>query len=172
MTEKKMSRRSFLKWSAITGAAAITTYVVVKVSENQGDEEQHTLMSRLKGVPLTDPPENPNAWAYEAGTLFVTLSDVPELNAPGSAVRIEGEVLTDPILVVHGGDDQYYAYLNVCTHGGRMIDPVAGTLTLECCSASQSTFDYEGNVLSGPAESPLTTYPVEVDAGQLVIGLG
>jgi len=171
MSEKKTSRRTFLKWSAITGAAAITTYVVVRVSGNK-DEKRHTLLSRIQGIPLTDPPENPNAWAYEDGTLFVTLADVPELDATGSAVRIEGDVLADPILVVHGDDDGYYAYLNACTHAGRMIDPAAGTLTLECCSASRSTYDYAGNVLSGPAEGPLTTYPVEVDAGRLAIGLG
>jgi nitrite reductase/ring-hydroxylating ferredoxin subunit len=171
MTEKKVSRRSFLRWSAVAGAAAITTYVVVRVSGNKG-EKKHTLMSRIQGIPLTDPPENPNAWAYEDGALFVTLADVPELDAPGSAVRIEGEVLAIPILVVHGDDDKYYAYLNACTHAGRMIDPAAGTLTLECCSVSGSTYDYAGKVLSGPAESPLTTYPVEVDGGQMVIGVG
>jgi Rieske Fe-S protein len=52
-----------------------------------------------------------------------------------------------------------------------MIDPLAGTMMLECCSFNQSTFDYEGNVLSGPAENPLTSYALTVEDGVIVIDL-
>jgi Rieske Fe-S protein len=50
-----------------------------------------------------------------------------------------------------------------------MIDPEAGTMTLKCCSLSGSSFDYQGEVLSGPAEGPLTSYPLTVEDGQLRI---
>ena len=123
------------------------------------------------GIPLTDEPENPNAWTYAEQIVTVSLSQIPELTPTGSAVRIEGESLPQSLLVVHGDDNNYYAYKNACTHAGRKIDPIAGTLTLECCSASGSTFDYDGNVLSGPASAPLTLYPVTVNAGELVIDL-
>ncbi len=80
-------------------------------------------------------------------------------------------MLADPILLVHGEDGQYYAFRNACTHAGRMIDPVAGSMTLECCSVSQSKFDYQGRVLSGPATEPLTAYALTFEGGQIVIDL-
>jgi len=93
------------------------------------------------------------------------------LSRLGGAVRIEGEVLSDPILVVLGDDGNYYAFKNRCTHGERMIDPVVGTMTLECCSVSKSTYDYDGNVLSGPAEGPLTSYALESLGDKLTVNL-
>jgi len=52
-----------------------------------------------------------------------------------------------------------------------MIDPVAGTMTLESCSVSGTTYDYQGNVISGPAEGKLTGYPLEMEANRLLIRL-
>ncbi|MBN1303149.1 MAG: hypothetical protein JXA13_01845 [Anaerolineales bacterium] len=45
---------------------------------------------------------------------------------------------------------------------GRMIDPMLGTMTLECCRAGRLTFDYKGSMLSGPVQSRLTRYELEV----------
>jgi len=123
----------------------------------------------IKGIPDTSLPQIENAWSYDGSTLSLDLSRVPEIQSLGGAVRIEGEILPDPILVVLGENGEYYAFKNVCTHGGRMIDPVAGTMTLQCCSASKSTYDYGGNVLSGPAEGPLTSYPLTLDGDFLLV---
>jgi Rieske Fe-S protein len=121
---------------------------------------------------MTELPQIEDAWIYEAGALTLDMTRLPELDAMGGAVRIEGDILTDPILVFQGDDGEFYALKNVCTHAGRKIDPIAGTMTLECCSASQSTYDYQGNVLSGPAERPLTIYPVTLENDQLIIQIG
>jgi nitrite reductase/ring-hydroxylating ferredoxin subunit len=107
----------------------------------------------------------------EGDQLTLDLAKLPELDTLGGAVRIEGDVLANPVLVILGEDDNYYAFQNACTHAGRMIDPVAGTMTLECCSVSSSTFDYQGNVLSGPAEGALTSYALEKLGDQLIINL-
>ena len=112
-----------------------------------------------------------DVWSLSDGALSLDLSKLPELADLGGTVRIEGETLVDSILVVLGEDSNYYAFKNACTHAGRMIDPVAGTMTLECCSVSGSTYDYQGNVISGPAEGKLTGYPLELEASQLVIRL-
>ena len=126
-------------------------------------------MDRIKGDPLTELPQIDGAWTRDGDTLTLDLTKLPELDSLGGAVRIEGEAITDPILVVLGEDGNYYAFKNACTHGERMIDPVAGTMTLECCSASKSTYDYAGKVLSGPAEGPLTSYTLEVLDDNLII---
>jgi len=102
---------------------------------------------------------------------MVDLTKLPELDFLGRAVRIEGQMFTDPILVVLGENGNYYAFKNVCIHSGRRIDPVAGTMNPECCSVNKSTFDYDGNVLSGPAKGPLTSFPLENPGDRLIIDL-
>ena len=164
---RKISRRRFLIASGATGGVLLLTgFAALEVSD-----PNHTVWGGLKGEPLTQLPQIEGAWTYETGTLMLDLVNLPELTTPGGAVRIEGDVLPEPILVFQGDDSSYYAFKNVCPHAGRMIDPIAGTLTLECCSVSSSTFDYAGNVLSGPAPVSLQSYPVSVLEDDLVIVL-
>lgn len=153
----KLSRRSFLKLTGVAGGAFLLASC--------------EFVDSLKGVPKTQLPMIENAWSISDGTLSLDLAKLPELEDLGGAVRIEGESLTDPILVVLGDDGEYYAFKNACTHAGRMIDPVAGSMTLECCSLSSSSYDYQGNVLSGPAEGALSSYPLTLEGDQLKISL-
>lgn len=149
----QMSRRSFLKLTGVVGGAFLLTSC--------------KFFDGVKGIPETELPQIPGAWSYADDELILDLAKLPELESLGGAVRIEGEVLLTPVLVVLGEDGEYYAFENACTHAGRMIDPEAGTMTLKCCSLSGSSFDYQGEVLSGPAEGPLTSYPLTVEDGQL-----
>ena len=164
---RKLNRRDFLKLTGAAGASLILVGCGAKdvTAENRG------FFDRLLGRPITDLPQIADSWSFSEGTLTLDLTKLPELEDLGGAVRIEGDILSDPILVVLGEDGNYYAFKNACTHAGRMIDPVAGTMTLECCSLSSSTFDYQGNVLSGPAESALTSYPLTVEGEELLITL-
>lgn len=161
------SRRDVLKLSGATGMVMLLSGCGARdvTAENRG------LLDRVMGRPITDLPQVADAWQLDGQRLSLDLAKLPELEALGGAVRIEGEALADPLLVVLGEDGAYYAFKNACTHAGRMIDPVAGTMTLECCSVSGSVFDYEGNVLSGPAESRLVSYALEMDGQRLVIDL-
>jgi nitrite reductase/ring-hydroxylating ferredoxin subunit len=166
MTEQ-FSRRDLLKLSSATGVVMILTGCGAKdvTVENRG------FLDRIMGRPITDLPQVADAWQLDGKRLTLDLVKLPELGSLGGAVRIEGDALADPILVVLGEDGAYYAFKNVCTHAGRMIDPLAGTMTMECCSVSGSVFDYEGNVLSGPAEGKLVSYALELDGQNLVIDL-
>ena len=160
---KQFSRRDFLKVTGATGAALILA--------GCGGKEKNELgfVDRITGTPLTDLPQIADAWRFEDSTLSLDLAKLPELENLGGAVRIEGEALPEDVLLVYGEDGNYYAFKNACTHAGRKIDPVAGTMMLECCSVSSSTFDYAGHVLSGPAEDPLTSYPLVVQGDFLEI---
>jgi nitrite reductase/ring-hydroxylating ferredoxin subunit len=160
---RTVTRRDFLKLTGLAGGAFILTAC--------SGEGELSFMDRIKGNPLTELPQIEGAWALDGNNLTLDLTKLPELDSLGGAVRIEGEVLADPILVVLGEDGNYYAFKNACTHGERMIDPVAGTMTLECCSASKSTYDYSGNVLSGPAKGSLTSYALEIANENLIINL-
>jgi nitrite reductase/ring-hydroxylating ferredoxin subunit len=156
--KQNISRRAFLKLTGLAGGAFFL--LSCKLTE------------LLKGASQTGLPQIENAWTLSEGILKLDLAKLPELSDLGSAVRIEGEVLSNPILVVLGEDGEYYAYQNACTHIGRMLDPVAGTMTLSCSSVickHPSIYDYRGQVLSGLAEKPLTRYPASLDGNRLVI---
>jgi nitrite reductase/ring-hydroxylating ferredoxin subunit len=126
---QKLSRRSFLKLTGVVGGAFLLT--------------RREFADRLKGVPQTQLPVIEGVWIFSDEIRSLDLAKLPELENLGGAVRIEGQILSDPILVVLGEDGNYFAFKNVCTHAGLMIDPVAGTLTLECYSLSSSTYDYQ-----------------------------
>jgi nitrite reductase/ring-hydroxylating ferredoxin subunit len=128
----------------------------------------------MKGATQTELPMIEGAWTYSEGILRLNLAKLPGLGNLGGAVRIEGYVLPNPILVVFGEDGSYYAYKNVCRHIGRMVDPISGTRTLKCTSVickDRSTYDYEGRVRSGLAEGPLTRYRLSLAGDQLTITL-
>jgi Rieske Fe-S protein len=165
--KQTITRRDFLKLTGAAGGA----FILTACSGGQSSDGERSFVDRLLGRPLTELPQIEGAWTLDGGTLTLDLTKLPELGSLGGAVRIEGELLSDPILVVLGEDNNYYAFKNACTHAGRMIDPVAGTMTLECCSASSSAFDYQGNVISGPAEGSLTSYALEILEDKLIINL-
>ncbi|HEX2908325.1 MAG TPA: Rieske (2Fe-2S) protein [Phototrophicaceae bacterium] len=159
---KKVSRRALLR----LGCAG----VVVAAAGAAGVLSQTDFMDRMQGVTHTPLLTDETAWSYADNTLTISLERLPQLSQPGSALRLEASQLSEPLLLVHGVDDQFYVYLNKCTHSGRKID-LDGSGQLTCCSVSQSTFSYAGAVLDGPAKSALTTYTIEQTENQLLITL-
>ena len=157
MTEN-ISNSAFLKLTGVVGEAFLLI--------------NRKITFIMRGATQTELPMIDGAWAYSEGVLRLYLAKLPELGDLGGAVRIEGEVLPNPILVVLGEDGNYYAFKNACTHADRMIDPVAGTMTLKCTSIvckDKSSYDYQGNIQSGLAEGPLISYQLSVDGNQLSI---
>lgn len=116
-------------------------------------------------------PLSTEMWSVEDGKVRIKLGQVPELSHKGGAVYLKGQGLDKPVLVFRTGDDQYLAFENKCSHGGRKIDPVTGESVLRCCSVGHSKFDYEGKHLGGPGKGPLTRYQVDLSEGDLVVTL-
>jgi cytochrome b6-f complex iron-sulfur subunit len=110
-------------------------------------------------------------WTSEGAEVTIRLGEAAALAPVGAAVRLEGKGLPSPVLVVHAEGDEYLAFENRCTHGKRRLDPVEGKRELRCCSLNHSRFDYDGNVLSGPAEGSIKRYPVELRGEDLVVTL-
>jgi len=108
-------------------------------------------------------------WQKDGDIIKIELDKAPQLAHNDRAVYLKGSGLEAPVLVVRNKDGQFIAFKNKCTHKGRKIDPVPGENKLKCCSISHSTFDSQGNVLSGPAEGPLTIYETTRDGNNLVI---
>jgi nitrite reductase/ring-hydroxylating ferredoxin subunit len=133
---------------------------------------QRTFWQRLLGLPATPQPADSGCWAFSGGKVVIDLGMAPELQKPGSALRLEGKGLPRRLLVLHGEDGGFHAFHNRCTHlGHRRVDPVPGTRTIQCCSVNKSTYSYDGATLRGPAPGPLTAYPATLEGQRLVIKL-
>ncbi len=132
---------------------------------------KRSILQRLFGIPATKIPKDPNCWAYTAGKLVIELDRAFELAKPGGALRVEGKNLPERLLIVHGDDDNFYAFQNRCRHMGRRLDPVPGTATVQCCSVGKSTYAYDGKVLYGSAKEAVKTYDLRVQDGKLIIAL-
>lgn len=129
------------------------------------------IFKRIFGICETKSPEKSDCWRYLSGRAELELSKVPELKERGTAIRLEGKGLPNRLLVVHGSDDEFYAFENKCTHFGRRLDPLSGQQRIQCCSLGKSTFDYAGTNVSGTAREPIKSFPVEKRNGALIIEL-
>jgi len=127
------------------------------------------LLKRIFGICDTRLPADSGCWKFSDSTVEIDLSRASELEKSGSAIRLEENGLPERILVLHGNDGSFHAIKNRCTHMWRRIDSVAGESLIRCCSVSKSTFDYKGDVVSGPAKNPLKVFPVKTEDGKLMI---
>lgn len=104
------------------------------------------------------------------GAVTVNLADHPRLNEAGGSLALQVEDGGPSIYVLALGDEEYAALSPICTHLGCTVDLQGERLV---CPCHGSTYDRRGEVLRGPAEAPLASYPVAVESGgRLVIRLG
>jgi nitrite reductase/ring-hydroxylating ferredoxin subunit len=127
-------------------------------------------LKAVGGICRTEPLD-PAAWDVRDSKIFIALKDAPALQTPGGAVRLDGKGLSRSVLVVNRPADGYVCVENRCTHMGRKLDPEPDGQTLRCCSVNHSTFDYQGNKLTGPAKGPVRVYRHEEKEGNLIIDI-
>jgi cytochrome b6-f complex iron-sulfur subunit len=91
-------------------------------------------------------------------TLRIDLSVATGLQAPNGFL-----IVAQPsAVVVHLGNSDFRAFTAVCTHSGCLVSTFAnGRIT---CPCHGSQFDTQGQVVRGPAPSPLRSFPVTFDA--------
>jgi nitrite reductase/ring-hydroxylating ferredoxin subunit len=127
----------------------------------------------ILGVSETRPLDD-DLWSLEGNRIRVKLSQLSELCPKGGGVYLRGRGLRHPILIVRTEGEQYLAFTNRCPHSfvvNRKLDPVPDQNILRCCGVSHSTFDFEGNRLSGPARDALTCHRTEFSEDHLMIYL-
>ncbi|HEX9886085.1 MAG TPA: Rieske (2Fe-2S) protein [Longimicrobiales bacterium] len=108
------------------------------------------------GVPLLVPRGT-------ADRLVVAAADVPP-----SGILLQLPEMEWPVYVRAEAGAAWVALLARCTHRGCQPDPVGDRLV---CPCHGSEYDLLGRVLEGPAERPLTRFPVSVEGDDLVIVL-
>lgn len=88
----------------------------------------------------------------------------------------EGSVLGVEIgeaqIAVYHLEDGYFATHNICTHQHAFMSD--GYVDKSCieCPLHQALFDIRtGEVLEGPAQEPLSTYPVKIEGDEIFVSL-
>jgi len=107
------------------------------------------------------PTEEITGAGKAAGTTSLPLSEIPVGGA--KTVRHKGK----PYIVVRQAA-KLYAVNAICTHLGCIVywDPSIKQLACPCHTAF---FDLNGNIITGPAPTPLPTADVKVAGDQIVI---
>jgi nitrite reductase/ring-hydroxylating ferredoxin subunit len=83
-------------------------------------------------------------------------------------VIVRNDQLNYPIVVYRNGENDYTALLLRCSHQYNELN-VNGELL--SCSAHGSEFDNKGNVVNGPADAKLRSFPTKKDNQNLYIQL-
>ena len=111
-----------------------------------------------------------------AANFLGSLADVTvSINDKSPLSEIGGSILVDStagqIIVVRTGDSSFIAFSALCTHKRGLIDydPVKKQFT---CPKHNSTFDgATGNVIDGPADEPLPSYPAKGTSSSVTVSV-
>lgn len=119
-----------------------------------------------------DTPElEPASVTFGPGGLTIDLLKAPSLRAVGGAAYFVHPDKSPQLIVVHAGKHRYCVLSRLCTHGGQVVAYNHRRGVLQCCNYNHSIFDLDGRVWKGPAERPLTSYPVVLVEDALVVYL-
>jgi Rieske Fe-S protein len=86
----------------------------------------------------------------------------------GGDAFLQAPGMERPVYVRRLASGELVAVLASCTHQGCQPEPVGDRLV---CPCHGSEFTFEGAVLQGPAERPLTRYPVTLEGDDVVVRL-
>lgn len=103
-----------------------------------------------------------------AESVALDLAKYPQIANPGGIVRIEGRDGDARVMVVRKADGGLVALSMECTHWGCDVEWDKTKNEFECpCHGSR--FDTAGQVLEGPADEPLPSYPVAEENGVVTV---
>jgi Rieske Fe-S protein len=127
--------------------------------------------SACGGTPTPPAPAPPPAPTPDAATAAppVAAGSAGTKLGPASAVPVGGGTVFESleVVVTQPVAGRFEGLSAVCTHTGCIVDKVAGGL-IECpCHGSRYRLD--GSVANGPAPRPLTSRPVTVVDGSIVL---
>lgn len=109
------------------------------------------------------------AVSYEPAAGSRTI-DIPLSQFGGAAFTvIKSKAVGDDLIIAKQPDGSYKALVKRCTHKGGPVN-VDGT-DLKC-SWHGSRFSMSGTVVTGPASTPLKTYPARLEGDVVKVDLG
>jgi Rieske Fe-S protein len=100
------------------------------------------------------------------GRISVNLKAVPALAKVGGATRV-GSVKGVPVAIARTGTSKYIAFNLACPHQGVTVTRNEKGWV---CSAHQSEFEADGDLVLGPATTGLARVPIKVSKSIATIG--
>jgi len=159
---KKQARRSFLAgvFSGGIGAlglAAIGLFLRGRGADDSSDRPD-TRPATTNPAPTSAAPANATPGS---SNVIARTSDV----AKNSAVTFTIPSSGDPGVLIHLPSNQFVAYDATCTHAGCQVDYDAGSQHI-ICPCHGATYDpaHAAAVLEGPANTPLASVQIHIDA--------
>lgn len=104
-----------------------------------------------------------------AGKLAIGMDKLDKLKDIGSSMTLK--IKDRMVLFIRDGEDSVLGFDPTCTHQQCTVEHKAGSDKIEC-PCHGSIFDLEGNVLKGPAETPLHRFETSLEDERVVIDLG
>lgn len=95
------------------------------------------------------------------GRIAVLRKELDRTHHKSKVFVVQISELEYPIFIVQQRANTYHALSVRCTHQGCRVRPSRNSFV---CPCHGSTFDFEGNVIHGPAKAPLQRFEVEVTA--------
>ena len=129
------------------------------------------IIKRIFGICETKLPQDTGCWKVSDNSVEIELERAPELSEKNGGIRIEGDGISERILVIQGNDGEFHAFVNKCTHGKRRIDPVGGESVIRCCSVGKATYNYKGEAVSGAAKEPIKVLEVRKEDGRVIVSI-
>jgi len=157
--EHPMTRREMIDGSAMALGAVCTC-------------EQAGGAPARRSTNCLTPRLEPESLAIANEVLTIELAKAACLAQEGSAAEVVDPERSIGLVVVHAGKGEYHALSRLCTHADRTLCYVRTRRVLMCTNANHSIFDLQGQVVKGPAERPLTSYPTQLRDGKLLVRLG
>lgn len=103
-----------------------------------------------------------------AGAFLAACGEAPSEEVAKTAVPVGSAVILDRFIIAQPNPGEYVAYSAVCPHQQQKITVVDGENVR--CTAHGSVFDTtNGEVVSGPATTGLTTAALEETGDQLTV---
>ncbi len=124
---------------------------------------------------ITNPTSNSASLAnvngtYANGIVKLTVNSSSPLSKTGTAAMVNfpnGQLLVD-----HPSANTFNALSAVCTHAGCLITNFDSGSSQFVCPCHGSRYDVNGNVVSGPAPSPLQKYQAQFASDTLTVNVG
>ena len=105
------------------------------------------------------------------GTITIDISKIYiTLQTLGSGIMLASNITFDDrgIIVLRTGTNSVKALSRRCTHQGQTVSIDAANNNL-LCPSHDSVFDFNGNVISGPASSSLAQYSASINGNIITI---
>ncbi|ERM81225.1 hypothetical protein P872_20275 [Rhodonellum psychrophilum GCM71 = DSM 17998] len=149
-------RRDFLKK---TGSLAIMSMFGVGFFTSCSSDEDTN-----PNTGNNNPPAGATGITVSGNTVTINLDQATGLNVAGGWVLI----IPAQLLVVNVGNNSFNALTSVCTHSGCDKDWRFAS-NVFTCTCHGSRFSTDGNVLTGPANQALASFPTRLDNKILTI---